>query len=131
MMTMAYTKHNFQDGQVLTGAQMADIDEELYTLDGDVAALNGQMQRLRVVETGTTTLTNNQEFPFNNSKKTVALQTAQANADYLVVTEIVDFTGNVGDIVVTDKMTNGFAIQHTGSASSVEVDYFVIGGFTE
>ena len=47
------------------------------------------------------------------------------------MTEIVDFTGNVGDIVVTDKMTNGFAIQHTGSASSVEVDYFVIGGFTE
>lgn len=128
---MAYTKHNFQDGQVLYGAQMADIDEALYDLDADNTQLKAQMQKLRVVETGSVTLTNSQEFPFNNSKRTVALQTAQANADYLVVTEIMDFTGNVGDIVITDKMTNGFAIQHTGSASSVEVDYFVIGGFTE
>lgn len=128
---MAYTKHNFQDGQVLYGAQMADIDDALYNLDADNTQLKAQMQKLRVVETGTVTLTNSQEFPFNNSKRTVALQTAQANADYLVVTEIIDFTGNVGDIVITDKMTNGFAIQHTGSASSVEVDYFVIGGFTE
>lgn len=128
---MAYTKHNFQDGQVLYGAQMADIDDALYNLDADNTQLKAQMQKLRVVETGTVTLTNSQEFPFNNSKRTVALQTAQANADYLVVTEIMDFTGNVGDIVITDKMTNGFAIQHTGSASSVEVDYFVIGGFTE
>lgn len=128
---MAYTKHNFQDGQVLTGAQMADIDDALYALDASNTTLNAQMQRLRVVETGTVTLTNSQEFPFNNSKRTVALQTAQANTDYLVVVDIGEFTGNVGDIVVTDKMTNGFAIQHTGSASSVEVDYFVIGGFTE
>lgn len=128
---MAYTKHNFQDGQVLYGAQMADIDDALYNLDADNTQLKAQMQKLRVVETGSVTLTNSQEFPFNNSKRTVALQTAQANADYLVVTEIIDFTGNVGDIVITDKMTNGFAIQHTGSASSVEVDYFVIGGFTE
>lgn len=128
---MAYTKHNFQDGQVLYGAQMADIDDALYDLDADNTTLKAQMQKLRVVETGSVTLTNSQEFPFNNSKRTVALQTAQANADYLVVTEIMDFTGNVGDIVITDKMTNGFAIQHTGSASSVEVDYFVIGGFTE
>lgn len=128
---MAYTKHNFQDGQVLYGAQMADIDDALYNLDADNTQLKTQMQKLRVVETGSVTLTNSQEFPFNNSKRTVALQTAQANADYLVVTEIMDFTGNVGDIVITDKMTNGFAIQHTGSASSVEVDYFVIGGFTE
>lgn len=128
---MAYTKHNFQDGQVLYGAQMADIDDALYDLDADNTQLKAQMQKLRVVETGSVTLTNSQEFPFNNSKRTVALQTAQANADYLVVTEIIDFTGNVGDIVITDKMTNGFAIQHTGSASSVEVDYFVIGGFTE
>ncbi len=128
---MAYTKHNFQDGQVLMGAAMADIDDALYDLDASNTTLTAQMQRLRVVETGTVTLTNSLEFPFNNSKRTVALQTTQENTDYLVVVDVGDFTGNVGDIVVTDKMTNGFAIQHTGSASSVEVDYFVIGGFTE
>ena len=128
---MAYVKHNFQDGQVLYGSQMADIDDALYVLDADNTTLKAQMQKLRVVETGSVALTNTLEFPFNNSKRTIALRTAQANTDYLVVTEIVDFTGNVGDIVVTSKMTNGFAIEHTGSASSVEVDYFVIGGFTE
>ncbi len=128
---MAYTKHNFQDGQVLMGAAMADIDDALYDLDASNTTLTAQMQRLRVVETGTVTLTNSLEFPFNNSKRTVALQATQENTDYLVVVDVGDFTGNVGDIVVTDKMTNGFAIQHTGSASSVEVDYFVIGGFTE
>ena len=81
---MAYTKHNFEDGQVLTGAAMADIDDALYDLDEDVGELDTQMQKLRVVETGSTTMTNSQEFPFNNSRKTVALVTNQANADYLV-----------------------------------------------
>lgn len=126
---MSYMTHDFQDGQVLYGADMADIDTELASLDGNVSTLQAQVARLRVVETGTTTLTNTQEFPFNNSKKTVALQTAQANSDYLVVCEVDSASGNVGEIVISDKMTNGFAIEHTGSASSVVVDYFVIGGF--
>ena len=89
------------------------------------------MQKLRVVETGTVTLTNSQEFPFNNSRKTVALVTAQANSDYLVDVEVDEANGNVGEVIVSSRMTNGFAIEHTGSATSVTVNYFVIGGFTE
>lgn len=126
---MSYVPHDFQDGQVLYGADMADIDTELVRLDSSVDTLQTQVARLRVVETGTTTLTNTQEFPFNNSKKTVVLQTAQANSYYLVVCEVDSASGNVGEIVISDKMTNGFAIEHTGSAASVVVDYFVIGGF--
>ena len=128
---MAYTLHNFQDGQVLYGSQMDDIDQKLYDLDQDNTTLNTQMQRLRVVETGTVTLTNSLEFPFNNSSRTVALQTSQANADYLVDVEVTAFTGNVGKIEVSNRMTNGFALAFTGSATSVTVRYFVIGGFTE
>lgn len=126
---MAYTKHDFQDGQVLYGRQMADIDEKVYELDQLGAQLNVQMQKLRVVETGTVTLTNGQEYPFNDSKRTVALEVAQANAYYLVDTEIVSATGNPGEIIVSDRMTNGFAMGFTGSASSVTVKYIVIGGF--
>lgn len=37
--------------------------------------------------------------------------------------------GNVGEIVVTDKLTNGFKLAFTGSASSVTVKYTVIGGY--
>lgn len=128
---MAYTKHNFEDGQVLTGAAMADIDDALYDLDEDVGELDTQMQKLRVVETGSTTMTNSQEFPFNNSRKTVALVTNQANADYLVDVEVDTANGNVGEVIVSSRMTNGFAIEFTGSATSVTVNYFVIGGFTE
>ena len=126
---MAYTKHDFQDGQVLYGRQMADIDEKVYELDQLCTQLNVQMQKLRVVETGTVTLTNGQEYPFNDSKRTVALEVAQANAYYLVDTEIVSATGNPGEIIVSDRMTNGFAMGFTGSASSVTVKYIVIGGF--
>lgn len=128
---MAYTKHNFQDGQILTGQAMEDIDDAIYDLDAGQTTLNTQMQKLRVVETGTTTMTNSQEFPFNNSRKTVALVTSQANADYLVDVEVDEANGNVGEIIVSSRMTNGFAIEFTGSATSVTVNYFVIGGFTE
>lgn len=128
---MAYVLHNFQDGQVLTGAAMDDIDQALFAQDALLTTLNTQMQRLRVVETGTVTLTNSQVYPYNNSKRTVALQTSQPSADYIVVCDVTAFTGNVGEIVVSGKMTNGFAIEHTGSASSVTVRYMVIGGFVE
>lgn len=128
---MAYELHNFQDGQVLTGQAMDDIDQALLEHDEALTLLNQQMQKLRVVETGTVTLTNSLEFPFNNSRKTVALVTAQANSDYLVDVEVDEANGNVGEVIVSSRMTNGFAIEHTGSATSVTVNYFVIGGFTE
>lgn len=128
---MAYVLHNFQDGQVLTGQAMDDIDQALLEHDEALTLLNQQMQKLRVVETGTVTLTNSQEFPFNNSRKTVALVTAQANSDYLVDVEVDEANGNVGEVIVSSRMTNGFAIEFTGSATSVSVNYFVIGGFTE
>ncbi|MBR3431101.1 MAG: hypothetical protein IKG87_13475 [Clostridia bacterium] len=128
---MAYALHNFQDGQVLTGQAMDDIDQALLEHDEALTLLNQQMQKLRVVETGTVTLTNSQEFPFNNSRKTVALVTAQANSDYLVDVEVDEANGNVGEVIVSSRMTNGFAIEFTGSATSVTVNYFVIGGFTE
>lgn len=128
---MAYVLHNFQDGQVLTGQAMDDIDQALLEHDEALTLLNQQMQKLRVVETGTVTLTNSLEFPFNNSRKTVALVTAQANSDYLVDVEVDEANGNVGEVIVSSRMTNGFVIEHTGSATSVTVNYFVIGGFTE
>lgn len=128
---MAYVLHNFQDGQVLTGQAMDDIDQALLEHDEALTLLNQQMQKLRVVETGTVTLTNSLEFPFNNSRKTVALVTAQANSDYLVDVEVDEANGNVGEVIVSSRMTNGFAIEFTGSATSVSVNYFVIGGFTE
>ena len=78
--------------------------------------------------TGTKVLTNTEEFPFNNSESSVSI-TTQANAKYVVLTEIVSAVGNPGEIVVSDKLNNGFKLAFTGSASSVTVKYTVIGGF--
>lgn len=128
---MSYTRHYFQDGQVLTGALLDEVDEKVYDLDEEIEEVREEMQGIIIVESGTVTLTNTLAFPFNNSKTTVALQKTQANSKYVIVAEPDTFSGNVGEIVVSNRMTNGFAIQYTGSASSVTIKYFVIGGFEE
>lgn len=79
----------------------------------------------------TVTCTNTQKYPFNNSTKTVALSgdNLRCNKDYTVWAEAVNVTGGcVGDIVISDKLLNGFKIAYTGSATSVEFKLFVQGG---
>ena len=79
-------------------------------------------------ETATVTLKNTQQYPFNNSTQSVALKTERNHMDYTVETEIVDYTGGFpGDIVITDKLLNGFKMAHTGSAKSVTVKIYVKG----
>ena len=81
-------------------------------------------------ETATVTLKNTQQYPFNNSTQSVALKTERNHMDYSVETEIVDYTGGFpGDIVITEKLLNGFKMAHTGSAKSVTVKVYVKGGF--
>ena len=76
------------------------------------------------------TLTNSQEYPFNNSVQTVPLSKASNHTDYTVIAEITEYSGGfVGDIAVTDKLTNGFKVVFDGSASSVKLKIYVKGGF--
>ena len=84
---------------------------------------------LMLMEKGTVTLTNSKEFPFNNSIRSVNLVNERASTDYIVTTRVTSFTGNVGEIEISDKLVNGFKIAHTGSASSVTVEYMVTGGY--
>lgn len=76
------------------------------------------------------TLTNSKKYPFNDSIKTIALgnENLRNNKDYTVIVETEAADGFVGDIVITDKMLNGFKIAYTGSASSVKVKCYVQGG---
>lgn len=76
------------------------------------------------------TLTNSQKYPFNNSVKTLALgnENVRNNKDYTVIVEAEAEDGFVGDLVITDKMLNGFKLAYTGSASSVNVKCYVQGG---
>ena len=86
-----------------------------------------------VQETGTVSLTNSQEFPFNNSKKSVALANVRDNLNYVVV--VVSKTaadgGNIGEIEISERQVNGFKIAFTGSSKSVTVVYAVIGGYNQ
>ena len=80
---------------------------------------------------GTINLTNAQEFPFNNSQTSVALQRPQSDSNYIVVAFVETAVGNVGEIEIADKLTNGFKISYSGSAKSATIKYIVIGGFQE
>ncbi len=75
------------------------------------------------------TLTNSQQYPHNNSKKTVQLTTPKNNMDYTIEYEVASVTGGaVGDFEFSDKLLNGFKIAFTGSAKSVTVNCYVRGG---
>ena len=77
-----------------------------------------------------TTLNNTKEYPFNNSKKTVALKTPRGNLDYTVNVEAdTGSAGGIGEIKITDKQLNGFKIEYTGAAESVSVKCTVQGGY--
>ncbi|KAB0577220.1 hypothetical protein EI53_01244 [Fusobacterium naviforme] len=76
------------------------------------------------------TLTNSSKYPFNNSQKTIALgnENERYNTDYTVIVEAEAQDGFIGDIKVSDKMLNGFKLEYSGSAKTVNVKCYVQGG---
>ncbi len=77
---------------------------------------------------GIITLFNTKQYPFNNSQQTAALDIPRDNPDYTVQTEVISSTGEVGDILISDKAINGFKIAFTGSATQAVIRYSVTGG---
>lgn len=73
-------------------------------------------------------LTNSQEYPFNNSKATVSFPALRNTKDYYVIPELLEADGEVGEYEVSDKLLNGFKLAFTGSAKTVKVRCYVIGG---
>ena len=75
-------------------------------------------------------LTNTQAYPFNNSVKTVALtgEMIRLTKDYTVIVEAAPTGGHLGDVLISDKMLNGFKVAYTGSATSAHVKCYVQGG---
>lgn len=99
-----------------------------------IALLKAKMAESRIKglqgEIVETVLTNTKEYPFNNSKKTVALKTPRGNLNYTVNVEAdTDGAGGIGEIKITDKQLNGFKIEYTGAAESVSVKCTVQGGY--
>ena len=81
-----------------------------------------------ICEIGSAVLTNSLTFPFNNSKKSVALTKIQKDINYAVMAWTDSEAGNIGNIQVTDKQVNGFKVAYSGSAKTATIKYIVIGG---
>ena len=113
---------NNMDEKALQGIMLGlMMGQHVHQLDQKVDGLEGE-----IIDT---TLTNSAAYPFNNSKKTIALATRKNTTDYVVLVEVVSSTGGgVGEIRITDKLVNGFKIEHTGAATSVSVRCVVRGG---
>ena len=124
-----------QQGTPINAANLDNMDEK--ALQGIMLGLmmaqnvHQLAQKVESVEGEemTVTLTNSASYPFNNSKKTVSLVTRRSTTDYIVLTEVASSTGGgVGEIRITDKLVNGFKIEHTGAATSVVVKCVIRGG---
>lgn len=118
-----------------TGLKVSDIKNALVMVMNmarqnhwDIDDIKAWIEKRDAIETGTKALTNSLKFPFNNSKQTVSLGTARKNTNYIVLTEVIAYSGNVGQVTVSGKLVNGFSISYTGSAKSVTVKYTVLGG---
>ena len=115
----------FQDQQ-----HFNNIETGIYHTQAALMLLfNAFRQNEWEIERGQVSLTNNAIYPQNNSAQTVALQLPKENGDYIVLTEVVSFSGNVGEVEISDKLANGFKIGYTGSAASAVIKYTVIGGY--
>jgi hypothetical protein len=104
-------------------------DAVLETSAQTVTEAINEIEQELIGEVGTVTLNNSETFPFNNSMVTVSLAKPRTTQNYIVIVDVPAAVGNVGEIVITDKLVNGFKIGFTGSASSVTVKYKVIGGY--
>ena len=78
-------------------------------------------------------LTNNASFPFNSTVDTpvtVNLTQVRKNLFYSVEYEVKSHKGEVGEIKITGKATNGFKVSHTGPATEVVLTVRIKGGMT-
>lgn len=79
-------------------------------------------------------LANTKTYPFNNSVQTVAFpsELVRHTKDYTVTFEVVESSGGDGgavkEIVITDKLLNGFKVAYTGSAAKAKIKCYVQGG---
>lgn len=95
----------------------------------EVAMIHMQQSMKNLAEeTMTVTLTNSQEYPFNDSAQTVSMS-QDRNSDYTVTAEVVEYSGGFpGEVVISAKLQNGFKVAFTGSAKNVTVKLYVKGG---
>ena len=84
------------------------------------------LRKINAVYSGSVNLTNSEVYPFNNSVQSISIGATLDNTYYEVQTKVTAFSGSVGEIEVSDKLTNGFKLSYTGSAKSATIAWVVI-----
>lgn len=121
------------------GVSVSSILVELLITTGNATNVNLQiepsafvtiatLEYVLIPETGTITLNNTQSFPFNNSIQSVGLIQTRLSLNYEVFFDVLSTNGCVGNVIISDKLLNGFKIAFDGSATSVTIQYRVSGG---
>ena len=73
---------------------------------------------------GTITLFNSEEYPFNNSDRIVTLTRPMEDDTYIVLTSCND--SGVEEVEIFDRKTNAFGIRYWGSTSTINITYVVL-----
>jgi hypothetical protein len=128
------TEEILQQGTPQSATNFNNLEEGAFAGNAGMSVLGQQvLQQKRALsdlegEIGQIALINSQVYPFNDSVLSVALAKPRDTMNYRVSTEVLSAQGMAGDIKITDKQLNGFKVEFTGSATSVNVKYFVQGG---
>ena len=134
-----------QQGTPMSAANFNNMEQGIHAANvAAIMAMNTARLALEAADSNTVIktviLSNGLRYPFNNSKETVALESNEErhNTKYIVLAEVVaacmdegptiNNAGLAGNIIVSDKMTNGFKMEYTGSASEVEFRLYIVGG---
>lgn len=125
------TEEIITQGTSQSAAHFNNMEEGIS--DASVAAAllliaTGDLQQQTTIERHVVDLTNTQSYPFNNSAKTISLAVTRDSTDYTVDVDVQAHGGNVGDVRIYDKQTNGFKVAYDGSATSATVILRVQGG---
>lgn len=124
-----------QDGTAVSANNLNNIEQAVFENRESVVNVSQEVLQVKrdvedvKVEIGQTSLTNTLEYPFNNSRKTVAIvEKRNTIRDYEISIDIVSADGPVGQVKVSDKQVNGFKVEYTGSAKNVTLKYYLRGG---
>lgn len=125
------TGEPIQEGTDQSAAHFNNMEEGIS--DASVAAAllliaTGDLQQQTATERHVVEMTNKQSYPFNDSAKTISLAVTRDSTDYTVDVDIQAHDGNVGDVRIYDKQTNGFKVAYEGSAKSATLILRVQGG---
>lgn len=124
--------NNMEFGILENSLVLAENTRVLKEHDRDIEAMTGEMHLIYLYNTA--------RYPANNSKKTIALKQPRNNTDYVVAVRVAsavmpngvaidgDPAGTAGNIIITDKLLNGFKIAYTGNAKEVTLEVEVQGG---